>query len=297
MRNRGGCACGGKVCSSADRGRDGPVAPGLPLARRRWRRYPRPVTSNRPATDPSDGATAPGEAWRRPGYRRAVRIEPGEGTVRAALEDDLHAMSVVLRHDGIGVTQVTGTMHRAPWTPCPGAEAVLAETFEGVSLAEVTARRDKQRNCTHLHDLAVLAAAHAARPDTIDYRIAVSDASNGERLLEIERDGTVLHSWREQDGTFVAPATLAGYSALTMRDWIAGLAPGLQESARLLQWGSLVAHGRAMTDERRRAALGQRANCFTMQPERVADARLRSGMVDFSESGRELLADINKATV
>lgn len=217
-----------------------------------------------------------------PGYRRTLRVEPGAGLVRALLEDDLHAMTVELRHDGTVVTGLAAVMDRAPWTTCPGALAVLHDTFAGVGLDAVTARRDKQANCTHLHDLAVLAAAHAGDAGPSDYTIAVSDPRDGERLLEIRRDGAALHRWVECDGVLVAPASVIGRSLLSLRDWIATLAGPAQEAARLLQWAGLVAHGRTLSLEEKHAALLRHPSCFTMQPERVGQAAALAPPRDFS---------------
>ena len=114
-----------------------------------------------------------------PGFRRAMRVEPGPDAVLAMLEDDLHCMAVRLRHDGTVVRTVDAYGDRMPWSPCPGAEAKLAQTFAGLPLAEVTARRDKQQNCTHLHDLAVMAAAHAGDTAPVEYRVEVSDPREG----------------------------------------------------------------------------------------------------------------------
>ena len=124
-----------------------------------------------------------------PGYRRRIRIEPGEGTVRAMLEDDMHCMTVMLRHEQGIVTAVEPEMERAPWTTCPGARAQLVATFAGKPLSEVTARREKRANCTHLHDLAVFAAAHASDGAALTYDVLVSDQVDGLRLLELRRGG------------------------------------------------------------------------------------------------------------
>ncbi|MFD1959360.1 DUF2889 domain-containing protein [Novosphingobium panipatense] len=161
-----------------------------------------------------------------PGYRRTIRIEPGEGRVRAMLEDDLHAMAVQLWHARGVVTNVVPVMDRAPWTPCPGAQRVLIDTFTGLPLHQVSARFERQANCTHLHDLAVLAAAHAGDASPTEYRIAVTDLLEGERLLEIRHEGQTIHQWREREGVLAAPTELAGLSLLTLRDWIARLQGG-----------------------------------------------------------------------
>src|SRR4051812_9802430 len=111
-------------------------------------------------------------------------------------------------------------MERAPWTTCPGARDQLVRTFAGQPLAEVTARREKRANCTHLHDLAVLAAVHALDRRPMIYDLFVSDPAEGERLLELCRDGERLLHWRERDGVL----TEAGGVPLTaLRDWIATL--------------------------------------------------------------------------
>lgn len=224
-----------------------------------------------------------------PGYRRVLRVEPGQGAVLAMLEDDLHCMAVRLRHDGKRVLAVEPLMDRVPWTVCPGAVNVLIKTFSDVALEDVTARRDKQANCTHLHDLAVIGAAHARDEVPVEYHIFVSDPcevdGEAERRLEILKDGHLLHRWLERGGRFAEPAGLVSFTPLTMRGWITGLDGEAQEAARLLQWAALIAHGRTMTDERRRGALGVSANCFTMQPERVEFARMAGGMHDFSTGG------------
>lgn len=219
------------------------------------------------------------------GYRRVVRVEPSPGAVLAMLEDDLHCMAVRLRHDGETVHAVEPLTDRAPWNLCPGAEAVLVDTFKGAGLHEVTARRNKAHNCTHLHDLAVLAAAHAGDSEPLEYRIYASDPQDGQRVLEIRRNDCVLHRWTEQAGILQAPEAVAGLTLLTLRDWIGGLSGEEREAARLLQWASLVAHGRSMTRDQRRAAVGVQPSCFAFQPERVGGVDFWQEPKDFSGHG------------
>lgn len=224
-----------------------------------------------------------------PGFRPVLQVEPGKGSVRAMLEDDLHAMMVRIEHDGANVTSVTAVMDRAPWTTCPGAEDVLRTTFTGIRLAQVTAKREKQANCTHLHDLAVLAACHAGDDAPIEYAIAITDPREGERILEIVMNGTMMYRWIEQDGILTAPEDVSGQSLLTLRAWIAGLAGDVQEAARMLQWAGLVAHSRPLSDAEKHAFLFHRPSCFTMQPAVVGQARANAPAVDFSSSIRQPL--------
>lgn len=218
-----------------------------------------------------------------PGYRRRIRIEARDGAVLAMLEDDIHALAVILRHDGATVLAVEPVVERMPWTTCPGAGAKLVETFSGLPLAEVTSRRDKRANCTHLHDLAVLAAAHAGEGGGLTYDVFASDPVAGERLLELQRDGETLFAWVEQDGRLVSPPSVAGLSLPTLRDWIDALPDEAgREAARVLQWGSLVAHGRTMPLDQQSNAAALPANCYTLQPERAAQAVRNGKRRDFS---------------
>jgi hypothetical protein len=218
-----------------------------------------------------------------PGYRRRIRIEPAQGAVLAMLEDDLHCMAVILRHDGETVLAVEPVTERMPWDTCPGAGAKLVETFAGQPLSEVTARREKRANCTHLHDLAVLAAAHAHDERGLIYEISASDPIEGRRILELRRDGELRLRWIEQDGVLVEPASAAGQALLALRDWIGALPALEQEPARVLQWASLVAHGRTMPMEEQSRAADLPPNCYTFQPERAPVAKRVGRRIDFSE--------------
>lgn len=227
-----------------------------------------------------------------PGYRRRIRIDPRAdaegGTVLAMLEDDMHCMAVTLRHAGGVVTAVEPVMERAPWTTCPGARAQLIATFTGQPLDEVTARREKRANCTHLHDLAVFAAAHTGgRP--LVYDVLVSDPVAGERLLELRRDGARLLLWRERAGRIVDPESAGGLMLHELRDWIAALPADLQEPARVLQWAGLVAHGRTIPIERQSRATDLPPNCYTFQPERAVKAERVGRLRDFSKGEGEPL--------
>ncbi|RZJ97334.1 MAG: DUF2889 domain-containing protein [Novosphingobium sp.] len=230
-----------------------------------------------------------------PGYRRRIRIEPRTsaegGAVLAMLEDDMHCMAVTLRHEGGVVTAVEPVMERAPWTTCPGARAQLIATFTGQPLSEVTARREKRANCTHLHDLAVFAAAHA-RGRPLVYDVLASDPIAGERLLELRRDGARLLLWREHAGLLVEPESASGLMLHQLRDWIAALPADLQEPARVLQWAGLVAHGRTIPIERQSRAADLPPNCYTFQPERAVIAARVGELRDFSKGPDEPLAHI-----
>jgi hypothetical protein len=222
-----------------------------------------------------------------PGFRRRFIVTPTSDRVSSEVEDDYHCMGVTIHHDGRVARRVESVMQRSPWTTCPGAVARLEQTFTGVPLDGFVARGEKRANCTHLHDLAVLAAAHASDSDPLIYDILVSDPVGGRRRVELRRNGTCVLGWVDADGQIVEPAELAGV-AFT-KGWIDSLDPAGQEAARLLRWGAILAHGRTIAWERQsdssRLPVG---NCYTFQPERITAAK-RVGLIrDFSQGPRPL---------
>lgn len=224
-----------------------------------------------------------------PGYRRRFRVTPGAGWVRTELEDDYHCMAVTLRHQDGVVTAVEPEMDRAPWTTCPGAPAQLQATFTGVALAAVARRGEKSQNCTHLHDLAVLAAGRAGDAASRVYDILVSDPVAGRRDIELRRDGAAVLRWVEQDGKLIEPQAARGATLLDMRAYLAGLGPAEQEEARLLRWGAIVAHGRTIPLANQSDATRMPPNCFTFQPERAVKAVRVGEIREFSTGAAEPL--------
>ncbi len=230
-----------------------------------------------------------------PGFRRRFRITPGAGSVCCDVEDDYHCMSVVIRHDGAVATSVEPQMHRAPWTTCPGAEMKLRETFTGVSLREFSDRGEKTDNCTHLYDLAMLAANHALDDHPTVYDILVSDPIDGRRRAELRRDGKTVMGWTEAGLTLLEPEELAGTRLLELQAWIQSLEPPLREAARLLRWGNILANGRSIPLEQQSDARQMPASCYTFQPERAAQARRVGEIRDFSGAQEQPLEQLGIA--
>jgi hypothetical protein len=216
-------------------------------------------------------------------------VTPAAGRVSSEVEDDYHCMGVTIHHDGRVATKVESVMQRVPWTTCPGAVAQLEQTFTGVPLEGFAARGAKKANCTHLHDLAVLAAAHASDNAPLVYDLLVSDPIDGRRRAEIRRNGASLLGWTVADGRIVEPEELAGVAFDNMRRWVDSLDPARQEAARLLRWGTILAHGRTIAWERQsdssRLPIG---NCYTFQPERAAIAKRVGVIRDFSDGPQPL---------
>jgi hypothetical protein len=224
-----------------------------------------------------------------PGFRRRFIVTPAPDRVSSEVEDDYHCMGVTIHHDGEACTKVKAVMQRAPWTPCPGAVATLEQTFTGVPLARFAARGEKQANCTHLHDLAVLAAAHAFDTEPLVFDILVSDPIDGRRQAELRRGGMTVLGWVHIDGRIVEPAELAGVTLDKMRPWIDALDPTQQEAARLLRWGTILAGGRTIAwDRQSDASRLPVGNCYTFQPQRLTEAKRIGVIRDFSQGMQPL---------
>ena len=217
-------------------------------------------------------------------------VAPQTHQVTVAVEDDYHCMAVTLHHDGVTVADTLGVMERKPWTTCPGAPAVLMATFDGVPLVDVAARGAKQANCTHLHDLAVLAAAHARDAEPTRYDILACDPVDGLVTAEIRRDGVMIHRIEHRDNIVSTPEAIAGVSVFKLRGWIESLDGLDKEAARLLQWGTILAHGRITPMERQSDASRMPPNCYTFQPENAVNAVRVGEVIDFSRGGRAPLS-------
>lgn len=228
-----------------------------------------------------------------PGFRRRFLVKPESGRVRCQVEDDFHSMEVCVEHDNDVATLVTARMIRAPWNTCPGAEAVVAETFKGVPLADFAKLRGKQRNCTHLFDLALLAGAHALDSLPLDIEILVSDDdSQGICEAELWSDKELLLSWRVQGFTVLEPASAQGTTLDKLTPWINQQPQDLQESARLLRWAIMVSHGRRIPMSEQSDATKMAPSCYTFQPERAVNAKRIGQIYDFSRGGRQPLEPV-----
>src|SRR5690349_5629469 len=169
-----------------------------------------------------------------PGFRRRFRITPAPGVVCTEVEDDYHCMSVTICHLNGVTTCIRPILERAPWSTCPGAVEQLKKTFSGLPLASYAERGQKRENCTHLHDLATLAATHAFDTEPLVYDILVSDPIDARREVELRRNGEVMFRWALVDGRIVVPSELSGLTLDKLSPWIASLDVHQQEAARLL---------------------------------------------------------------
>ncbi len=200
------------------------------------------------------------------GYRRRFIITPQHGFVRSELEDDFHHMVVEIRHEDSIAVAIEAITVRAPWNTCPGAVAQVHKTFIGVPLSEFGVRGEAKLNCTHLHDLAILGAAHAEDAATLTYDVLVSDPVEGRNRAELRRDGLPILNWTMEDSRIVEPAEFAGTMLYDIRALLASMDGPSREAMRVLRWGAIVAHGRRIPLAQQSDANAMPPNCFTFQP-------------------------------
>lgn len=231
----------------------------------------------------------PGEA----ALRRAVLVDPAPGRVRAALEDDFHHFEIEIAHAGGIITVVSATTIRHPWTTCAGAGPLLVERLRGRRLADAAAFDSPYAHCTHLYDLAGLAASRACTERPVLFRMAVTDAVDGRREALIDRDGAPVHAWTLDRETILPPHPYAGRNLRALRQWVTELDPGEAEAALLLRRAVFISIGRTFDpDVQRDVPTPPPGACFTHQPENFdPDARARGSRRDFSEGRAGPLAD------
>lgn len=185
-------------------------------------------------------------------FRRRIRVAARDGRVRADLEDDFHRFAVELRHAEGRVVEARGEALRFPWTACPGATARIA-ALVGAPLvaraADLAAQTDATLHCTHLHDLAALALAHAAAGRARrEYAVEVPDRIGGATRPSLARDGEPLLAWEVAGDRIAGPAPFAGVPlrGRAFLDWIAAeLDPDGAEAAWVLRRALFIALGRA----------------------------------------------------
>jgi hypothetical protein len=243
-------------------------------------------------------------------FRRRIRlvrtaVSKDTGQVHGALEDCNHGFqSTVIYRDG-KVLDVKPQFMRIPFTTCDGAWKPL-QNLVGAAInstpSVLLAIAPPLSNCTHLHDLTLLAIAHTQRLETIvQYDIEVTDAVDHVSHLRVWRSGDdgermLVHHWQSKNYMLVDPPELKdkplfmGFSRWA-NEKFSGIA---NEAAFVLQKGNLVSIGRMLDVD---AMQGSRAadengsvSCFTYSPPNNAIAtRIGKTVRDFTDCEEQLL--------
>lgn len=231
------------------------------------------------------------------GFWRRIELRPGPGRVVAGLEDNVHRFHLTLSHDGESVTRMNVETPRVPASTCPAAGPYIASELEGQRLALV-ARRDPAEHCTHLLDLAVLAANHAADDEPARYDMWVADRVEGRTTALLLLNDVELIRWELNGTEIVEPPPFAGRNLKRLSLWKCELSAAEGEHATLLRRAVMVSGSRAVgaevvgrSVEFVRSRIGA---CFTYHEDRAFDAvRSLNWQKDFGRMGEAPLADFD----
>jgi hypothetical protein len=256
-------------------------------------------------------------------FRRRLIALAEDGRVVAGVEDTQHHYRVVVEHDGRRLSAVQGQALRVPFNTCAGALARLQDLVglpigSGASDPGPAARLhglEPAQHCTHLLELALFAAAQAARGGYRQYDIVIPERTDwtpfeveqgqvcpkpieGRTSAELSRNGRPVLSWQIDGETIHGD----GFDGIAVRDaarWVRaqGGDDDLNEAVRFLRRGIHVATGSMVpwhllprASNMARVSAGA---CHVYQPERIAQGeRDPHSRRDFSASADALLADL-----
>jgi hypothetical protein len=239
----------------------------------------------------------------RPGpYRRAIRITAEANVARAAMEDDIHHFAVALHHDGATIRRAVAQSIRTPWSTCAAASIALARLAGMPLVSPLPFAGDAERfaNCTHMLDLANLAAGRALQPGFSRlYRIEVESESLRAVRASLAIDGgPPLLEWRVVNGR-LADGDYAGLSPDTLLALMADQPIDEREPVIALRRAVHIGQSRNFDLDIFRVASElppMMPTCHTLQPDILpAAVRHRGTYTDFSAAGRWPLEDGGKA--
>ena len=183
-------------------------------------------------------------------FRRRLRLRVTKQQVAVELEDCNHAFRLCLHHDGEKVVSLDTEVRRYPYITCAEAPEALRKLVGAAVGGAATSTRPRllpSNNCTHLHDMALLALAYAEEPALERvYDISVADEHGGVTEARIDCDGAMVHAWRIREHAVIVPEVHAGKTMLRgFYNWVSRCHAGVPlEAAVALQRGYYVAQGR-----------------------------------------------------
>ena len=234
---------------------------------------------------------------------RRLLLQASAGVCTAAVEDDFHHFVVTLAHDGQRVTAVEVAAPRTPWTLCPQA-AERRHQFVGLPLQPRIPLSlpgiDSKQQCTHQHDLMVLALSHALRGGRRDYLTHVTDPQDRQQHSRLWRDGELVLDWRLHRTLIESADVFHGRDLRSVMDWASqALDDDSLEALVVLRRSVMVSGGRAVDLDRFDHAsqiMGRMAGgCFVFQPERAEQAlRIKGSIRTDLHDHAQLLADFGQ---
>lgn len=237
-----------------------------------------------------------------PLFRRCIRLQAQAGAgdslqVRAALEDDFHHFRVALQVQGGVISAISAQAPRHPYSLCPAAAQPLQQLVGTVPPRQAHALAtavNPREHCTHLLDLAGLAAAAAARGVLQRrYDVEVPLRDGGRTQARLWRDAVPLLCWDVLDLAITGPALYSGIDlGQGMARWaLANLPEDEAEAALVLRRCAAISMGKGkpLDDQVHAIATGR---CYAQQPERAPLALRQVGSTwDFTQHAQALCSD------
>lgn len=251
-------------------------------------------------------------------FRRAYRFDIGDGTVTGEMADDFHHFALTMAHDGRRVTDIGGEGLRTPWNTCLKAPNALA-ALNGLALQDDPATFIRQSNsrmqCTHLYELAALAASHLVRgAASVTYEAAVPYPLGPEPLgATLTQNGEAVLDWHlvrpdapglpvEQlvrGDMIVAPAPFAGQRVSKLLGWAAeNVDAAMFDAIYILRRAVGISAARVLDLDNPDVDIvdlmfrGKTSDCFAFQPEnRDYTTRHVGSTLDFTAAPGTLLRE------
>jgi hypothetical protein len=237
-----------------------------------------------------------------PGLWRRIVLQPGPGWIGGALEDDMHHFRIRLDHVDGRITAVHAAGVRTPWTACPGSAPHIEKELTGELLSEV-ANRDPTQQCTHLFDLAIVAAAHAGdtEPTVFDMRVAdrvgATELGGGRTTGTLSVNGVEKMRWQVEGTMITGPERFADREMKRVSKWKSEFPPDEAEWATLLRRAIFIGPARVYEPqfEKRASEMGpwRMGACYNYQLPQAEESIPIFDRREFSMSGREPLQDLD----
>lgn len=237
-----------------------------------------------------------------PGLWRRIILQPGPGWIGGALEDDMHSFRIRIDHKDGQITAMNARGVRMPWTACSGAAGHISAELTGEPLADVAAH-DPAQQCTHLYDLAVVAAAHAGDSEQTIFDMRVADRVGGGEMGGGRTTATLFENGVEKlrwqlDGTIIeGPAEFAGRDIKRVSKWKHDYPADIAEWSTLMRRAIFISPGRQYVPQmdKRAAEMGsmRMGVCFNYQLPQAEESLPIFDRREFSMSGRQPLEDID----
>ena len=233
--------------------------------------------------------------------RRRILLKNKAGNVIAELEDNFHALRVVLSHDSKVVTGISAEAIRVPNNTCDGAVNLLQDLVGArfsASPRAIIGYTKRRANCTHLYDLAVLAVSQTWRGETRRrYDIEIPDEVKGVTTSNVRRNGQTVLRWTLKNNVIQSPRLFRGLHAVQgIRPWLEKNLEGDElEAAITLHQGHFVAQSRiynlnAIAGHRLAEDTMMEGVCYAYSPGIIEKGYcLANAVKDFTHSPEKML--------